>query len=106
MGDVRQEDRQLGDVELAVIDEDKEEDETDEGGDQDEETEEESLAGPDTVHPGVGHHLPGGHREPVQLVVSPEPDNRPINFNLAVKVFEIESFPLSVKANEIQKRKM
>ena len=73
VGDVRQEDGQLGDVELPVVDENKEENETDEGRDQDQETEEESLAGPDTVHPGVGHHLPGGDGQPVQLVITPEP---------------------------------
>ena len=93
VGDVGQEDCQLANVKLAVIDENKEEDETDEGRDEDQQTEEESLAGPDTVHPGVGHHLPGGDREPVQLVVSPEPANHPINFQLTIiKVFKWKVF--------------
>ena len=73
VGDVRQEDGQLGDVELSAVDEDKEENETDEGGDEDQETKEESLAGPDTVDPGVGDHLPGGDGQAVQLVIAPEP---------------------------------
>ena len=91
--DVRQEDGQLGHVQLSVVDQDEEEDETDEGRDEDQQTEEESLAGPDTVHPGVGHHLPGGDREPVQLVVSPEPANHPINFQLTIiKVFKWKVF--------------
>ena len=90
MGDVRQEDGQLGHVELPVVDENKEENETDEGRDQDEETEEKSLAGPDTVHPGVGHHLPGGHGQSVQLIVSPEPAKvtislRPFGLQFTVK---------------------
>ena len=73
VGDVRQEDRQLGHVKRAVVDENKEENETDEGRDEDEEAEEKSLAGADTVDPGVGHHLPGGDGQAVQLVVAPEP---------------------------------
>ena len=91
MGDVRQEDGQLGDVELPVVDENKEENETDEGRDQDEETEEESLAGPDTVHPGVGHHLPGGHGQSVQLVVSPEPAKVTISLRPFVLQFTVKS---------------
>ncbi len=31
------------------------------------------LAGPDTVHPGVGDHLAGGYRHPVQVVLAPVP---------------------------------
>ena len=80
VGDVGEEDCQLANVKLAVIDENKEEDETDEGRDEDQQTEEESLAGPHTVHSGVGHHLPRGDGEPVQLVVPPEPDKHPINY--------------------------
>ena len=33
------------------------------------------LAGADTVHPGVGDHLPGGDGESVHLVIAPEPNN-------------------------------
>ena len=73
MGEVRQEDGQLGNMELPLVDENEEENETDEGRDEDEETEEKSLASPDTVDPGVGHHLPGGDGQPVQLVITPEP---------------------------------
>ena len=73
VGDVRQEDRQMGHVSLVVVDEDKEENETDEGRDEDKETKEKSLAGSDTVDPGVGHHLPGGDWQAVQLIVAPEP---------------------------------
>ena len=76
VGDVRQEDSQLGHVELAVVDENKEENETDEGRDQDEETKEKPLAGADTVDPGVGDHLPGGDGQSVQLVISPEPQTQ------------------------------
>ena len=32
------------------------------------------LAGPDTVYPGVGDHLPRGDAQPVQLVIAPEPE--------------------------------
>ena len=61
-------------MELAVVDEDEEEDEADEGGDEDEEAEEEALAGAHAVHPGVGDHLPRGHRHPVHVILAPEPD--------------------------------
>ena len=101
MGDVRQEDRQLGDVELAVVDENKEEDETDEGRDQDEETEEKSLAGADTVHPGVGHHLPGGHGQPVQLVVAPEPAKQSVISGLL-----FSGLQFNLKQNNINKSRM
>ena len=76
VGDVRQEDRQMGHVSLVVVDEDKEENETDEGRDEDEETKEKSLAGADTVDPGVGDHFPRGDAQPVKLVITPEPKAR------------------------------
>ena len=34
------------------------------------------LAGPDTVDPGVGDHLPRGDAQPVQLVIAPEPEKQ------------------------------
>ena len=34
------------------------------------------LAGSDTVHPGVGDHLPGGHRDTVQVLLTPIPKHR------------------------------
>ena len=34
------------------------------------------LAGSDTVHPGVGDHLPGGDRYTVQVILPPVPKHR------------------------------
>ena len=71
MADVRQEDRQLGHVHVAVVYEDKKQDEADEGGHEDEEPEEEPLAGPDAVDPRVGDHLAGGDAHPIRFLVAP-----------------------------------
>ena len=34
------------------------------------------LAGPDTVDPGVGDHLPRGHGHAVKVVLAPVPEDR------------------------------
>ena len=71
MADVRQEDSELVNVRVAMIDEDKEKDETDEGSDEDEEAKEESFAGADTVHPGVCDHFAGSHTNSIIFIVTP-----------------------------------
>ena len=58
---------------VVVVDEDKEEDETDESADEGEQPEEETLRGAHAVRLGVVRDLAGGHAH-VVVLLAPEPD--------------------------------
>ena len=74
MADISEEDRKLRNVKFTMINQDKEENQTNQSWHEHQETKKQSLTGSNTIHSGVGNHFTRCNWNSIAVIVSPEPE--------------------------------